>query len=449
MTPDRELAVDLPGPVAEVLASLAAAGHDAVLVGGCVRDTLLGTPVTDWDAATSAVPEAVAGLFPGASWGNRFGTVTVRGDPPVEVTAYRTEGAYRDSRRPDDVRFGASLHDDLARRDFTINAMAWRPVDLATGAGRLIDPFGGERDLAQRVLRAVGDPRERFGEDALRLLRAARLAARFGLRIDTDTAAAMAELAPSATTISGERVRDELLRMLADDAPSTALGLLERLGLLGVMLPEVARLRGVPQAKLTPGDALDHTLRAVDAAPAVPDPDLRLVALLHDIGKATTQRDGHFIGHETAGAELAGAILRRLRLPRWRADRIVAVIEQHMYDYEPNWTDAAVRRFIRRTAGVDRALLFALRRADDAASGVVAGDAVQAEFEGRIAAEIDRQPELLLGRRLAIDGDDLQRELGLAPGPAIGEILERLTELVLEDPSRNERATLLELARRR
>lgn len=448
MAPDRELSLTLPAQVADVLARLTDAGHEAVLVGGCVRDALLGRAVTDWDAATSALPEAAAALFPGASWENRFGTVTVRGEPPVEVTAYRAEGGYRDGRRPDDVRFGVSLHDDLARRDFTINAMAWRPTDIAAGVGLLVDPFDGERDLQDRVLRAVGEPRERFGEDALRLLRAARLAARFDLRIESATEAAIVELAPTAAGVSGERVRDELLRILAEPTPSAAFELIERLGLLGVILPELAALRGVPQSKRTPGDALDHTLRAVDAAAA--DPDLRLAALLHDLGKASTLRDGHFIGHETVGADLAEAVLRRLRLPRARADRIVGVIAQHMYDYEPEWTDAAVRRFIRRTAGLDRSLLFALRRADDAASGVGAVDeTIQSELEARIDAELRSQPDLLVGRRLAIDGDDLQRELGLAPGPAIGEILERLTEIVLEDPSRNERATLLELARGR
>jgi poly(A) polymerase/tRNA nucleotidyltransferase (CCA-adding enzyme) len=177
---------------------------------------------------------------------------------------------------------------------------------------------------------------------------------------------------------------------------------------------------------------------------------VRLAALLHDLGKATTLRNGHFIGHERVGAELAAHVLRRLRFPRARAERVVRVIEQHMYDYESDWTDAAVRRFIRRLHAVDRELLFALRRADNLASGVAdAGEANQAELEARIRIEIDGSPGLLVHRRLAIDGDDLQRELGLAPGPELGALLERLTELVIEDPSRNERAILLGLARRR
>ena len=443
---------ELPASVEHVLATLGAAGHDAVLVGGAVRDQLLGLPhgTWDWDAATSATPEQVAALFEHSTWENRFGTVTVRGLPPVEVTSYRAEGAYRDARRPDEVRFGVSLEEDLRRRDFTVNAIAWRPIDLAARSGQLIDPVGGAEDLGRGVLRTVGDPAHRFGEDALRLIRAARLAARFGLALDPATEAAVRDLAGSAAGVSGERVRDELSRMLGiQPAPSRALVLLERLGLLAVILPELAALRGVPQDKPVPGDALDHTFAAVDAVPADAPPDTRLAALLHDLGKASTLAQGHFFDHERVGAEQARRVLERLRVARSRIERIVRVIAQHMYHYEPAWTDAAVRRFVRRLAGVDRDLLFALRRADNLASGVGdAGERNQRALEARIADELDRQPELLLERRLAIDGHDLQEALGLAPGPQLGEILSQLSDLALDDPERNDRETLLGLARR-
>ena len=442
----------LPERVVRVLRTLTESGHKAVLVGGSVRDLILGEGAGDnWDVATSALPEQVVALFDGATWENRFGTVTVGAHPAVEVTSFRMEGDYADRRRPSEVRFGVTLDQDLARRDFTINAMAWRPTDLEAGRGRLVDPLGGRRDLADRLLRAVGEPRERFTEDALRLVRAARFAGRFGLRIEPATESAIMEQAPSVASVSQERIRDELLRMLTlDRAPSGALRLMERLGLLPVVLPELAALRAVPQAKALPGDALDHTLRAVDAAPLDSDPALRLAALLHDLGKATTLRDGRFIGHEKVGAELAAGVLRRLRVPRALAERVVGVIRHHMYDYEPAWTDAAVRRFIRRLHGVDRDLLFALRRADNAASGVgEPGDANQAELDERIAGQLASEPGLLVDRRLAIDGNDLQRELGIAPGPEIGETLERLTELVIDDPALNQRSILLDLARGR
>ncbi|MDQ2673868.1 MAG: CCA tRNA nucleotidyltransferase, partial [Chloroflexota bacterium] len=342
---------ELPATVEHVLRTLRDAGHEAVLVGGAVRDQLLGLThgTWDWDAATSAAPEQVAELFPHTTWENRFGTVTVRGMPPVEVTSYRAEAGYRDARRPDEVRFGVSLEEDLRRRDFTINAIAWLPTDLGARRGRLVDPAGGVGDLRRGVLRTVGDPRDRFGEDALRLIRAARLAARFDLAVDPETERAARELAATSAGVSGERVRDELTRMLdLRPAPSRAFVLLERLGLLEAILPELAALRGVPQAKRVPGDALDHTLAAVDAVPADAPDDTRLAALLHDLGKATTGGDGHFIDHERVGADLARGVLDRLRVARARTERIVKVIEHHMYHYEPGWTDAAVRRFVRR-----------------------------------------------------------------------------------------------------
>jgi putative nucleotidyltransferase with HDIG domain len=266
------------------------------------------------------------------------------------------------------------------------------------------------------------------------LIRAARFAGRFGMTIDPATEAAAVALAPTVATVSGERVRDELQRIL------------ERLGILRVILPEVAALRGVPQSKAIPGDALDHSLAAVDAAP----PNVRLAALLHDVGKATTLENGHFIGHDRVGAELAAQVLHRLRLPTAVAGRIVGAIRHHKYDYDSDWPDAAVRRFIRRTAQVDRRLLFDLRRADNAASGVGdAGAPNQAELETRIIEQLAAEPDLLMHRRLAIDGHDLQAELGMAPGPELGAVLDRLTEAVLDDPSLNRREALLELARQR
>ncbi len=443
---------ELPERVLHVLRTLADAGHEVALVGGVVRDRLLGLPHDgEWDAATAALPEEVVALFEGATWENRFGTVTIGSHRPVEITSYRAEGAYRDRRRPDEVRFGVSLTEDLARRDFTINAMAWLPIDLDARRGALVDPHAGQDDLDARVLRAVGDPRERFAEDALRLIRAARFAGRLELTIEEATDEAIRELAPTAATVSAERVRDELLRILArDPVPSRAIGILERHGLLAIILPELAALRGVPQAKALPGDALDHSLRAADAAPPDDPPALRLAALLHDLGKAETLRGGHFIGHEKVSAELATGVLVRLRVPRVITERVVGAIRHHMYDYDSTWTDAAVRRFVRRLDGVDRDLLFALRRADNAASGVgPAGDANQAELEARIAEQVSAEPALLVEHRLAIDGHDLQRELGMQPGPEIGAVLDRLTEIVLDDPSQNRRDILLERARRR
>ena len=441
--------ISLPDRVRSVLASLVDAGAEAALVGGSVRDLLRRDPPADWDVATSAPPEQVAELFPGSTWQNPFGTVTVRdteGEPGVEVTTYRVEAGYRDRRRPESVQWGRSLIQDLARRDFTINAVAWLPDDLAAGGGRLVDPFGGAEDLETGTLRAVGDADARFAEDALRLVRAVRFATRFDLRLDPATETAMRRHAGSAAALSGERVRDELLRLLAGpQLPSGAFLLMERLGLLAVLLPELAALRDVPQLKRIEGDAFEHSLRTADAMPAS-DAPLRLAGLLHDLGKAKTLADGHFIGHETAGAELAEGVLKRLRSPRAEITRIVRLIRLHMFSYSPNWTDAAVRRFVRRV-GVDLLEdLFALRAADNAASGTreppVGG---VEELRARAAAAVAMGP--LDASQLAISGDDLVTELGISPGPEIGRLLARLLEAAIDDPSRNEREQLLELAR--
>ncbi|MEX0625029.1 MAG: CCA tRNA nucleotidyltransferase [Chloroflexota bacterium] len=441
------LRIDLPPAVAAVLTTLRDGGDEAVLVGGCVRDLVRGDEPADWDVATSAPPETVAGRFPGATWENPFGTVTVRdpeGGPGIEVTTYRVEAGYRDRRRPDELRWGRSLADDLARRDFTINAMAWVPEATAEGSGRLVDPYGGAADLEAGLLRAVGDTGERFSEDALRLLRAVRLATRLDLRLDPPTEAAILAHAPDAAGLSGERIRDELMRILSDAAPpSRAFELMERLGLLGVLFPELAALRGVPQAKRLAGDALDHSLRTADALPSG-DPVLRLAGLLHDVGKATSLADGHFLHHDRDGALLAEQVLLRLRAPRAEITRVGRLVRHHMFAYTPDWTDAAVRRFVRRV-GLDLMPdLFALRAADDVASGVDETRGGWKELRERVAAVAD---DPLEAQQLAITGDDLVTKLGIPPGPAIGRLLAALLEAVVEDPTLNSREQLLTLAR--
>jgi poly(A) polymerase/tRNA nucleotidyltransferase (CCA-adding enzyme) len=440
------LRIDLPPAVSAVLDTLREGGAEAALVGGSVRDLVRGERPADWDVATSAPPEEVADRFPGATWENPFGTVTVRdttGGPGIEVTTYRVEGGYRDRRRPGEVRWGQSLTDDLARRDFTINAIAWLPDDTAVGSGRLVDPYGGAADLEDGLLRAVGDPDARFEEDALRLLRAVRLATRFNLRLDTATEAAIIANAPDAAGLSGERVRDELMRILAAPRPpSPAFELMERLGLLAVLLSELAALRGIPQAKRLAGDALDHSLRTADALPAT-DPVLRLAGLLHDIGKASTLADGHFIHHDRDGARIAEQLMARLRAPRAETTRVGRLVRHHMFAYTPDWTDAAVRRFIRRVGADLLADLFALREADDVASGVEEPPDGWRELRERVAVVVN---DPLEAQQLAITGDDLVSQLRIPPGPAIGQLLAALLEAVLDDPTLNSREQLLALA---
>ncbi len=445
----------VPDHVSPVLATLWASGHAAYLVGGSLRDDLLGREAKDWDVATDARPDRLMALFPGSHYENRFGTVLVPAPPgaPVEVTTFRRDHDYRDRRRPDRVEFGDSLREDLARRDFTVNAIAFgRPGDRPGAFGfevpapepALEDPTDGLADLDARVLRAVGDPRRRFDEDALRLLRAVRLAAQLDFTIEPATLAALRDLTPLVAHVSSERVGQELRKMLFADPPSRGFRSLAETGLLEHVLPLLAAQRGVPQAKAPGMDLWEHTLATLDAAArlAPDDETLLLAALLHDIGKPETLGEGHFHGHEEVGAGRAAELLRRLALPRREAEPVVALVRWHMYGYESRWGDAAVRRFIRTAGRAILPRLFLLREADNLGSGAPADAGGLDELRERVAAELERGVPMTLGD-LALDGDDLQAELGLTPGRGLGELLDRLLESVVADPSRNTRETLL------
>jgi len=285
--------LQVPKDVQRVVARLTEAGHDAYVVGGCVRDAIRGVDPQDWDIATDATPDEIQQQFAKSLYTNRFGTVVVRsGDHEVEVTTYRTETGYTDHRRPDHVAFTDSLHEDLSRRDFTMNAMAWRPGKNGT-PGELVDPFGGQRDLDARILRAVGEPEERFREDALRMLRAVRFATLLDMRIDDRTAAAIRACAPLAETLSGERLNQEITKIMGAPRPSVAFRMLSDVGLLAVVCPELEECKKTPQDKVAAQDVFEHSLATVDATPAN-DLALRLAGLFHDIGKPETFADGHF-----------------------------------------------------------------------------------------------------------------------------------------------------------
>lgn len=436
----------IPAVVIGVLEVLWADDHAAYVVGGSLRDLVLDRHPYDWDLASDALPEAVVGLFPHAVYENQFGTVAVRHEGETfEITTFRSDHDYADFRRPHHVEFGDSIELDLARRDFTVNAMAWGSEPGAPPA--FLDPFGGLADAEARRLRAVGDARTRFEEDALRMIRAVRLAATLGFWIEPATLAAIEARAELAGHLSGERIAAELDKLLAAPLPSVGLRLMSDTALLRAISPDLAAQRGIPQNKVAGEDLWDHTLRAVDAAPAS-RPVVRLAALLHDIGKPATFADGHFVGHDTVGAELAGTFLDRLHAPRAIRDRIVELVRHHMFSYEPNWSDAAVRRFIAKIDPKgDGALeeLLELREADNIGSGLPAEAGRLAQLRARVAAE--RAAEVVLDRRgLAIDGNDLITELGLGEGPRLGRILDALLEQVIVDPALNDRPTLLLLA---
>ena len=424
-----------------IIRRIGEAGGYACLVGGCLRDLILGRTVKDWDLATDLTPNQVLPLFRRVhSVGARFGTVLIPiGSRAYEVTTFRTESEYRDGRHPEDVAFTRSLDEDLRRRDFTVNAMAWAP-----GEAEIHDPFGGLADLEQRRIRAVGDPGERFREDALRLMRAVRQATELDFTIDPDTLEAIRREAPGLRRISAERVRDELNKILLTARPSRGFLLLRDTGLLPIVLPELAACDGVPQNRFHAHDVFHHSIYAADAAPR-DNLAVKLAALLHDIGKPETaeEKEGQrtFYSHQLIGARKAHRILRRLRYARDEIAQVEHLIYHHMFYYQTEWTDSAVRRFVRAVGLEQIPDLVALRLADMAGNGRKGGDRTPLENLLARVDEVMTKDAALTVKDLALSGHDLM-ELGLAPGPGMGRILRALLERVLDDPAVNSRDTL-------
>lgn len=433
----------LPQAVLRCLTALERAGYAAYAVGGCVRDSLLGLTPHDYDLCTAAAPAqtaAVFSAFPLVRAGEKHGTIgVVTEEGVVEITTFRTDGIYRDGRHPEGVSFVTDVEADLARRDFTVNAMAYSP------SRGLIDPFGGEADLRAGILRAVGDPAARFCEDALRILRAMRFSVRFGLTVEPETARAMLEKRGMLAQLSQERVYSELCGFLTctDDA-----ALLRFAPLLGAVLPEVFSEIGFDQK--TPHHAYDlytHTAKVVAAVP--PELSLRWAALLHDVGKPAVFRldaagHGHFPGHAQVGSELADAALRRLHAPNALRERVTTLIGAHMTELPPD------RKILRRRLGkygfdTLRALL-ALQSADFLAKGVPGCEIDPSERTRALLGELERENACVSLRSLAVSGRDLLA-IGFAPGKKLGACLAMLLARVEDETLPNERAALLDAAR--
>jgi tRNA nucleotidyltransferase (CCA-adding enzyme) len=440
---------DVPPDVLDLCERLRSRGKRSWIVGGCVRDRLLGRPVADWDVATDARPKELLAIFPRAiPTGIEHGTVTVVKDGRhYEVTTLRGEGTYTDGRRPDWVEFVDDITRDLARRDFTVNAIALDPVD-----GRLIDPFDGRGDLERGLLRAVGDPQQRFSEDGLRVLRAARFVATLELELDPATEAAIAPTLDTYRKVAAERVRDEWLKAMKARRPSRAFDVMRRTGILGITCPELLEGVGMAQNKWHAFDVWRHGMECMDACQA--DPVLRIAALLHDVGKPRTRAwsektsDWTFYDHDRVGAEIAAPIAERLRFSNDERERIVALVRFHLFHYTDEWSDAAVRKWIRRVGAPRIADLYVLNQADVRAKGRdFAPDlAALAALEAHVARVL-AEGTALSTRDLKVNGRDLMTELGVKPGRIIGEILEALLEAVTTDPALNDRDRLLDLAR--
>jgi len=443
--PDRILRQQIASPVLDICKELRNAGERAWVVGGCVRDTLRGQRVNDWDVATTALPEKVQQTFRKViPTGIDHGTVTVlwKGGA-YEVTTLRGDGTYTDGRRPDSVVFVEDIDRDLARRDFTVNAIAYDPVE-----GRVADPFDGLADMRDQVLRAVGEPSERFQEDGLRILRGARFVATLGFELEEATEAAFRGALDTFRKVSPERVRDEWLKAMKANTPSRAFEVMRRTGILEVTYPELLEQVGCEQNQWHAYDVWDHTMRVLDES--VNDPVERVAALLHDVAKPRTRaksdktNDWTFYHHEKVGADMAERWLRDYRFSNQERKLVVGLIRHHLICYTSQWTDAAVRRFIKRvgTDGVEP--LLRLGKADALGKGRNVEEELAAlkELRDRVDKAMEEGNALTI-QDLAIGGNDVIEHLEGGAGPAVGEILRDLLDRVIEDPSLNTRDKLM------
>lgn len=420
----------IPQPVRFLIKKLKWANHSAYVVGGAVRDICLKRSVTDWDLATSASVDALQEIFrndPHFSPGHGTIVIVMEGHS-YEITTFR--GAAK------------TLASDLSKRDLTINAMALDP-----STGEILDPHHGRRDLQNRILRAVENPEDRLREDPLRLLRTVRLAAQLDFTIHRKTKESIPTLARLLSGVAQERIREELMKILMVSKPSKAFNMLATLGLLREFLPELLEGRLKRQNHFHRFTILKHILLTVDNVESTPV--LRLTALLHDIAKPRVRikEDGiwRFKGHEKASAELGEKIMKRLKFSNQMIAEVTHLIESHLIGYNPQWTDAAVRRFIKRVGTDHMENLLAFRRADILAHGKQnSNQDLLFELDQRIQQQLASSPPIQLSD-LAIDGNDIMSVTGLSPGPAVGKILNHLNSIVLEHPQWNQKEKLMEI----
>lgn len=427
--------ISLPEKVKYIIDTLTQAGYEAYAVGGCVRDSVLGREPGDWDITTSASPYQVKELFPRTiDTGIQHGTVTVmEGKEGFEVTAYRIDGEYEDSRHPKEVVFTSSLEEDLKRRDFTVNAMAYNEEQ------GLVDIFGGIQDLKQRIIRCVGNPIDRFTEDALRMMRAVRFAAQLGFAIEEGTRAAIAELAPNLAKISAERIQAELVKLIVSEHPEEMRTVYET-GMSQVFLPEFDRMMETPQNNpYHCYNVGEHTIVAMQNIRC--DKVLRLTMLLHDVGKPVCKKADekgiyHFYGHARVGAEMAGDILHRLKFDNDTIARVSSLIFWH--DSMPDLQEASVRRAIHRVGLRQYPALFEVGRADTMAKSSYGREQKLAQIGcyEEFYEEIMAKRQCLTLKDLAVSGKELIA-LGMKPGKEIGDMLEHLLLHVLEFPQDN------------
>jgi len=442
--------VVLPEPVLEIIKKFQAKDYQIYIVGGAVRDLIMSRQVHDWDFTTDARPEEILNIFPKKSfYNNKFGTVTVitkdKKETAFEITTFRKEFNYVDKRHPEKVVWGKTIEEDLSRRDFTINAIAALPkigknkeVEL-----KIIDPSDGQKDIKKKLVRTVGSPGERFSEDALRMMRAVRIAAQLGFLIEDKTFASIKDNASLIKQIAWERIRDELFRILISPNSAEGILILYNANLLKYIIPELIETRSVAQARHHTEDVWNHSLKSLQFCPSK-DPVVKLATLLHDIGKpATAKGEGEkrtFYNHEVAGATIATEIGRRLRLSKKQLKKLRCLVRQHQFTVDEKQTDKAIRRFIRRVSKEYLTDMLDLRTGDRLGGGARETSWRLELFKKRLV-EVQKQPFSL--KDLKVSGNDVMKILKIPPGPKIGKILNALFAEVEEDKDLNNRKYLL------
>ena len=450
--------INLPLFVKEILKKFLEVGHEIYIVGGAVRDLTIGKEIKDWDFTTDATPEIILGLSPDGFYDNTFGTVGVVNPkdeknkkpgvkiPVYEITTFRKEIGYSDSRHPDKVSWGKTIEEDLIRRDFTINAMALKPTSPLSSSFILIDPHHGQKDIQAKIIRAVGDPDKRFAEDALRMMRAIRIATQLGFSIEEKTFEAIKKNVNLLDKISAERVRDELLKLLSYPFAADGYMLLRNSGLAEKILPDVESGFGVEQKSPQRHHIFDvgtHSVMSLKFSKSL-EPIVNLAILLHDVGKPTVARNKKgiitFYNHEMLGASIARNIADHLKLSKKDTEKLVLLVRWHQFSVDERQTDQAIRRFIRNVGKENLEDMLILRTADRLGGGAQETSWRLERFKQKLI-EVQKEPFLVTD--LKIDGNEIMKALKIHPGPLIGKLLNQLFAEVVDKKIKNEKGILL------
>ena len=441
----KDLFQKLPPETLNILRKFHRTGFDIFLVGGAVRDLMLDLPIGDLDLATSAPPEKTQELFPNSFYDNTYGTVKItRPKRQIEITTFRAESGYQDHRHPDQISWGKTIEEDLSRRDFTINALALGArVEKKTFQPELVDKFSGQKDLEKGLIRAVGNPKERFAEDALRLLRAVRLSAQLNFTIEEQTLSALKRQAHLIEKVSWERIRQELFKILLTDQVELAFEALRITGLINYLLPELVKGYQMTQKGHHLWGVWKHSLLSAQYCPTK-DPIVKLAALIHDVGKPLVVEDNNgertFHNHEVVGASLARQIGQRLKLAKKDLDRLIKLVRHHQFSVSETQTDKAIKRFIRRVEKENVPDMLALRTGDRLGSGAKETSWRTELFKKRLV-EVQKEPFSI--KDLKINGRDVMKTLNIPPGPKVGQILFGLFDQVDNKQLANKKEVLL------